>query len=127
MKQFFIFIYVLFIVFIVIGDVNVSYARGGRGSRGGGSVSVKGYTRKDGTYVQPHNRSAPDGRFNNNWSTKGNVNPYTGKEGTKTTPPDSNSQLLERASKAGSDNGNSGTSSSRPSTEQNSKSSDQLP
>lgn len=43
---------------------------------------VKGYTRKDGTYVQPHYRSAPDGNAYNNYSTKGNVNPYTGKEGT---------------------------------------------
>src|SRR5690242_11556610 len=52
-----------------------------------GSVSVKGYYRKDGTYVQPHKRSAPDGNFDNNWSTKGNVNPYTGKPGTLTKPP----------------------------------------
>jgi CRISPR/Cas system-associated endonuclease/helicase Cas3 len=29
------------------------------GSSSGGSVSVKGYTRKDGTYVRPHTRSAP--------------------------------------------------------------------
>jgi len=50
-------------------------------------VRVRGYTRKDGTYVQPHMRSAPDGNFYNNWSTKGNVNPYTGVEGTKLTPP----------------------------------------
>ena len=50
-------------------------------------VSVKGYTRKDGTYVAPHNRSAPDGNFQNNWSTKGNVNPYTGKPGTLIAPP----------------------------------------
>lgn len=28
-------------------------------SSSGGSVSVKGYTRKDGTYVRPHTRSAP--------------------------------------------------------------------
>lgn len=28
-------------------------------SGGAGSVSVRGYTRKDGTYVQPHTRSAP--------------------------------------------------------------------
>jgi len=55
-----------------------------RGS--GGSVSVHGYVRKDGTYVQPHHRSAPDGVFGNNWSTSGNVNPYTGKEGTLVTP-----------------------------------------
>lgn len=26
---------------------------------GGGTVHVKGYTRKDGTYVRPHTRSAP--------------------------------------------------------------------
>jgi hypothetical protein len=53
----------------------------------GGSVHVKGYTRKDGTYVQPHYRSAPDGNFQNNWSTKGNFNPYNGKEGTRINPP----------------------------------------
>ena len=29
------------------------------GSSSGGSVSVKGYARKDGTYVRPHTRSAP--------------------------------------------------------------------
>ncbi|MBD8084496.1 hypothetical protein [Chryseobacterium caseinilyticum] len=28
-------------------------------SSSGGSVHVKGYTRKDGTYVRPHTRSAP--------------------------------------------------------------------
>jgi len=49
-------------------------------------VRVRGYTGKDGTYVQPHYRSNPDGNFYNNWSTKGNVNPYTGKPGTKTAP-----------------------------------------
>lgn len=47
------------------------------------SVHVRGYTQKNGTYVAPHFRSAPDHSKLNNWSTKGNVNPYTGKEGTK--------------------------------------------
>lgn len=50
-------------------------------------VKVRGYYRKDGTYVRPHYRSSPDGNFWNNWSTKGNVNPYTGKAGTRVTPP----------------------------------------
>jgi hypothetical protein len=50
-------------------------------------VHVRGYFRKDGTYVRPHYRSNPDGNFYNNWSTKGNVNPYTGEPGTKVTPP----------------------------------------
>jgi len=49
-------------------------------------VYVKGYYRRDGTYVRPHYRSSPDGNFNNNWSTKGNVNPYTGRPGTLTSP-----------------------------------------
>jgi hypothetical protein len=51
-----------------------------------GDVSVKGYTRADGTYVAPHMRSAPDGVTSNNWTTKGNVNPYTGKEGALNQP-----------------------------------------
>lgn len=49
----------------------------------GGPVHVRGYTRKDGTYVAPHYRSAPNGTSSDNWSTKGNVNPYTGEAGTK--------------------------------------------
>lgn len=51
------------------------------------SVNVHEYTKKDGTIVSAHKRSAPDGNFGNNWSTKGNTNPYTGKEGTKESPP----------------------------------------
>src|SRR3989344_5157444 len=42
------------------------------------AVGVKGYYRKDGTYVQPHYRSNPDGNPYNNWSYPGNTNPYTG-------------------------------------------------
>lgn len=47
------------------------------------NTRVRGYYKKDGTYVQPHVRSDSDGTKLNNWSTKGNVNPYTGKMGTK--------------------------------------------
>lgn len=43
---------------------------------------VHGYTRRDGTYVAPHYRSSPDGNPYNNYSTQGNVNPYTGQAGT---------------------------------------------
>jgi hypothetical protein len=55
-------------------------------SRTSGSVNVRGSVKKNGTYVAPHKRSSPDGNFNNNWSTKGNMNPSTGKEGTRVTP-----------------------------------------
>jgi len=50
---------------------------------GGGAVFVNGYIRSNGTYVSPHYRSAPDGNVYNNWSTVGNVNPYTGDPGIK--------------------------------------------
>lgn len=43
---------------------------------------MRGYTRKDGTYVRPHIRSNPDGDPLNNWSYPGNTNPYTGKTAT---------------------------------------------
>ena len=49
-------------------------------------IRVKGYFRNDGTYVQPHYRTAPDGRFYNNWSTYPNINPYTGEVGKKLYP-----------------------------------------
>lgn len=50
---------------------------------------VNGHFRSDGTYVQPHYRSTPDGNFYNNWSTYGNVNPYTGQWGTRQYPSQS--------------------------------------
>jgi hypothetical protein len=48
-----------------------------------GSHSVHGYTKRDGTYVAPAHATNPDGTKANNWTAKGNVNPYTGKPGTK--------------------------------------------
>lgn len=50
------------------------------------SVYVSGYYRSNGTYVQPYYRSNPDGNFYNNYSTYGNVNPYTGSYGTERYP-----------------------------------------
>jgi hypothetical protein len=46
------------------------------------AASVKGYVRKDGTYVAPHYRSNPNSTKLDNYSTQGNVNPYTGQQGT---------------------------------------------
>jgi len=46
-------------------------------------VYVRGYYRDNGTYVQPHYRSNPDGNPSNNWSTYPNVNPHTGQIGTR--------------------------------------------
>lgn len=97
---------ILLLVLVLVFTISApsAYARGGghasgyssgkshyssgahMGSRSG-EVHVRGYTKKDGTYVAPHYRSAPDGTRNNNWSTKGVINPHTGKEGTKNPEP----------------------------------------
>lgn len=55
-------------------------------SHASADVYVKGYFRKDGTYVSPHFRTEPDGNFFNNYSTFGNINPYTGVPGMNMFP-----------------------------------------
>lgn len=46
-------------------------------------VSVSGYFKGNGTYVQPHWRTHANETKLDNWSTKGNTNPFTGKPGTR--------------------------------------------
>lgn len=73
----------------LILSANPALARGGGHSGGhysshsSGAVHVRGYFRRNGTYVAPHYRSHPDHTRLNNWSTRGNVNPYTSQEGTR--------------------------------------------
>lgn len=47
------------------------------------SVYHHGYTTRNGTYVQPHYQTAPNSTRTDNWSSQGNVNPYTGTPGTR--------------------------------------------
>lgn len=47
------------------------------------TVKVGSYYKDNGTYVESHYRTAPNKTTLDNWSTKGNINPYTGKSGTK--------------------------------------------
>ena len=47
------------------------------------SHAVRSYAKKDGTTVAGHRQTNPDSTQRNNYSTKGNVNPTTGKVGTK--------------------------------------------
>ena len=47
------------------------------------STRVSGYTTKRGTYVQPYYRSSSNSVKYDNYSSKGNYNPYTGKKGYK--------------------------------------------
>ena len=45
------------------------------------TTTVSGYTRSNGTYVQSHVRSMPNTTNWDNFSTKGNSNPFTGSTG----------------------------------------------
>ena len=42
---------------------------------------VRGYTRSDGSYVQPHYRTERNSTQYDNYSTEGNTNPYNGRQG----------------------------------------------
>jgi len=66
---------ILFTLFLVssigiFGQVNSNYHY------------VNGYTRQDGTQVQGHYRTNPNATNTDNYSTKPNTNPWTGKPGT---------------------------------------------
>jgi len=70
-----------------------AFAKGGSRSHSGGgtgsghvnssSHSVRGHTTKNGTYVAPSRATNPNKTKRDNYSQKGNVNPNTGKPGTK--------------------------------------------
>jgi len=47
----------------------------------GKTVSVKGGVTKTGIYRTPHFKTSPNNTKIDNWSAKGNVNPFTGKKG----------------------------------------------
>ena len=48
-------------------------------------TTVRSYTTHHGTYVPSYRRTSPDHSKTNNYSSRGNVNPYTGKRGYKRT------------------------------------------
>jgi hypothetical protein len=64
----------------------------GANSSGGGygtgsnpsSHYVSPYTRSDGTSVSGHYQTNPNSTQRDNYSTRGNLNPYTGEVGTRT-------------------------------------------
>jgi hypothetical protein len=86
--------YLLLVGSIVAAFIGTSGNANARGTRSAGAgtgssqarVYVPGDTRQNGTHVSGHYRSAPDGKFSNNWSTKGNINPVTGTHGHVLTP-----------------------------------------
>ena len=70
LKSFFVILFCILAFCVnVIGQTNQNH------------VSVKGYFRSNGTYVKPYFRTAPNHTNRDNFSTQGNVNPYSGKPG----------------------------------------------
>ena len=65
------------------GSGSHSSASSSRSRSASGDHYVPGYVRKDGTVVQGYYATNPNGTRNDNYSTRGNVNPYTGEPGTK--------------------------------------------
>lgn len=65
---------ILLVVVVVTGFLPVSTQA---------AVRVKSYYKSStGRYVMPYRRSSPNRTRLDNWSTKGNINPYTGRKGT---------------------------------------------
>lgn len=59
-----------------------SYGGYGTGSNSG-SHYVQPHITNQGTYVQPHYQTNPNTTQMDNYSTRGNINPYTGQMGTR--------------------------------------------
>ncbi len=67
----------LFVLALLIGIVSLSASAEARTTR------VRGYFKPStGHYVMPHYKTTPNRSKFDNFSTKGNYNPYTGKAGT---------------------------------------------
>lgn len=60
------------------GGHSYSYGRSSSGQH-----YTSGFSRRNGTYVQGYHATNPNRTRNDNFSTRGNVNPYTGALGTK--------------------------------------------
>lgn len=62
------------------GSSGLGYGTGSNSNSHGSS----GYTTQSGSYVQPYRATNPNNTQMDNYSTRGNVNPYTGAVGTRT-------------------------------------------
>lgn len=67
------------------------------------AVDVDGYYRKDGTYVERHQRTSPDSNPYNNYSYPGNYNPNSG-----TITPGDSYRHIDRYNQNNNNNGSGG-------------------
>jgi hypothetical protein len=65
------------VIALFISAVSTSYAQVNPNS-----TYVNGYTRSNGTYVSGHYKTTSNNTINDNYTTRPNVNPYTGTAGT---------------------------------------------
>jgi len=72
MKKYSLTLFCLFISLLTFSQVNPQSKR------------VRPYVKKNGTYVQLHRRTVENTTNRDNYTTKPNTNPYTGKKGYKT-------------------------------------------
>ena len=85
----------LFLATLIAGAPIQGFARGGGGHSSSSSGHLtrtgyvnpsthytNGYYRHDGTYVHGYHATNPNSTGTDNYSTKGNVNPWTGQPGT---------------------------------------------
>jgi len=82
-------------------------------------VYVKPYVKSNGTVVEGHYRTAPNSTNRDNFSTKGNTNPHTGKPGY--VPPDNSSTFYNYNPPSISTNSNSNTNFNFDNSKYNSK------
>jgi hypothetical protein len=68
--------------FLLIATICLSFSPSSASAQR--STRVRSHINRKGTYVQPHRRMLPNRSRFDNWSTRLNRNPYTGKRGTHT-------------------------------------------
>jgi len=71
-------LYTLISLFFILGLIQTGVAQN--------TIYVQGHTKKNGTYVQPYYKTSPNATKLDNFSTKPNINPYTGQTGTIVVP-----------------------------------------
>jgi hypothetical protein len=73
--------WLLLVLVMLLNLSPLAEARSRRSS--GGTTSVRPSVTRTGTLRQGHFRTSPNSTKLDNWSTKGNVNPFTGKRGSR--------------------------------------------
>jgi hypothetical protein len=76
-------IVVIILTSTLLASTTETFAKNEQQKGNSRSHSVKGHLKKNGTYIQPHHATNPNYTQQDNWSSKPNVNPHTGKQGKR--------------------------------------------